>query len=142
VGAPLLRRLLSLLYESLLLAALVMAGAVPFTLLASNADAIVARPVFQLYLLALTGAYFGWQWLHGGQTLPMKTWRIRLVAHDGAPLTRAQAATRFLFAVLGAAALGAGFLWALVDPERQFLHDRLAGTRLVKTEDERGKEEG
>ena len=74
--APLHRRLLSLIYEALLLAALLMAGALPFVLLAQHADRAAARPLFQLYLLALTGVYFIWQWLHGGQTLPMNTWRM------------------------------------------------------------------
>jgi uncharacterized RDD family membrane protein YckC len=129
--APLHRRLLSLVYESLLLAALLMAGALPFVLAAQAADAVAARALFQLYLLALAGAYFAWQWLRGGQTLPMKTWRLRLVTREGAPLTRAHALKRLVFAVAGTAAMGAGFLWALIDRDRRFLHDRLAGTKIV-----------
>jgi len=129
--APLLRRLLSLVYESLLLAALLMAGALPFVLAAQAADAVAARALFQLYLLALAGVYFSWQWLRGGQTLPMKTWRLRLVTREGAPLTRAHALKRLLFAIAGTAAMGAGFLWALIDRDRRFLHDRLAGTKIV-----------
>jgi uncharacterized RDD family membrane protein YckC len=140
--APLLRRVLSLAYESLLLAAVLMTGALPFLLLTQEADRIVARASFQLYLLALAGFYFSWQWLHGGQTLPMKTWRLKLITRDGEPLTAARALRRVVFAIAGTLGLGAGFLWALVDPDGQFLHDRLAGTKIVKEEDDRRKEKG
>jgi len=129
--APLFRRALSLVYESLLLAAVLMVAAVPFVPLARGVDPIGARIAFQLYLLGISGIYFGGQWSRGGQTLPMKTWRLRLVTLDGGPLTRAHAARRLAFALAGIAACGAGYLWALADPDRRFLHDRLAGTRIV-----------
>jgi uncharacterized RDD family membrane protein YckC len=129
--ASLLRRLLSLLYESLLLAALLMIGALPFVLITQGADRVAVRPLFQLYLLALSGIYFGWQWLNGGQTLPMKTWRLRIITREGGPLTPAHALRRYVFALAGTLALGAGYLWALADRERQFLHDRLAGTKII-----------
>ena len=83
----------------------------------------------------VAAAYFVWQWRRGGQTLAMKTWRLRLVTRDGAPLTLRHAASRFVFAVPGALLLGRGFLWALVDREGQFLHDRLAGTQDRQDED-------
>lgn len=136
------RRALSLVYETLLLVAVLFAGALPFLLLAQEADAALARLLLQLYLLALCGVYFIWQWLHGGQTLPMKTWRIRLVTRDGAPLTLRRAVCRYLLALAGLALLGTGFLWAFIDRDRQFLHDRLAGTKLVKDEGGRMKAEG
>jgi uncharacterized RDD family membrane protein YckC len=62
----------------------------------------------------------------------MKTWRLRLVDSGGALPSTRQAVARYLLAVLGLGLLGAGFLWALVDPQRQFLHDRLVGTRIVR----------
>lgn len=129
--APLPRRLLCLVYEALLLAAVLILGALPFTLLTRGAEPVAARPLFQLYLIGLAGLYFAWQWRHGGQTLPMRTWRLKLVARDGSALTAARALQRYLFALAGTAAFGLGYLWALVDPERQFLHDRLVGTRIV-----------
>ncbi|HKA38700.1 MAG TPA: RDD family protein [Burkholderiales bacterium] len=129
--ANLVRRGLALCYETLLLLALLLAGALPFVLMAGAVDRIAARPLFQLYLIALTALYFVWQWRHGGQTLAMRTWRIRIVTREGAPLDWARAARRYLFALCGTLLLGAGFLWALVDRERLFLHDRLAGTQIV-----------
>jgi uncharacterized RDD family membrane protein YckC len=90
-----------------------------------------ARLLFQAYLLLVAGAYFIWFWRRGGQTLAMKTWRLRLVDTRGGALTPRLALARFVLAALGTLCLGAGFLWALVDRDRQFLHDRLAGTRIV-----------
>jgi uncharacterized RDD family membrane protein YckC len=133
------RRALSMVYEILLLVAVLITGALPFMLLTREADPSLARLLLQLYLLALCGVYFIWQWLHGGQTLPMKTWRIRLVTRDSAPLTLRRAVCRYLLALAGLALLGAGFLWAFIDRDRQFLHDRLAGTRIVNDEDGRMK---
>ena len=129
--ASLGRRSLSLCYEVLLLLAVLLVGALPFVMLASFADHMTARPLFQLYLIAFAGIYFVWQWRRGGQTLPMKTWRMRVVTREGAPLDWARAARRYLFALAGTLLAGGGFLWALVDRDRQFLHDRLAGTRIV-----------
>jgi uncharacterized RDD family membrane protein YckC len=133
-SAGLARRGLALCYEALLLLALLLAGALPFVLVAGAVDRIAARPLFQLYLVALTALYFIWQWRHGGQTLAMRTWRIRVVTREGAPLGWEHAARRYLFALCGTLLLGAGFLWALVDRERLFLHDRLAGTSIVMSD--------
>jgi uncharacterized RDD family membrane protein YckC len=123
--------LLALAYEALLLGALLLAAALPFVMLTHAADAIAARPLFQLYLIAVAAGYFVSQWRRSGQTLPMKTWRLRVVTRAGAPLGLGDALRRFVFALAGCAAAGAGFLWALIDREGLFLHDRLAGTRII-----------
>lgn len=130
-AAGLGRRLLSLLYETLLLAALMLAAMVPVALLTGGWDVTLKRGFTQFYLLALAGLYFIWQWTRGGQTLAMKTWRIRLVTREGAALSTGRALRRYLCALLGVALGGVGFVWALFDRERQFLHDRLAGTRII-----------
>ncbi len=129
--ASLERRALSLIYEALLLLALLLLSSLPFVMIAHEADGAAARPLFQLYLLTVAAAYFVWQWRRGGQTLAMKTWRMRLVTRASAPLSLRHATSRFVFAVPGVLLLGCGFLWALVDREGLFLHDRLAGTRIV-----------
>lgn len=88
------------------------------------------RAVLQLYLLAVGAAYFVPQW-RAGQTLAMRTWRIRVEAADASRLTLQRSLLRYALATLNWLVLGAGYLWALADRDRQFLHDRLAGTRLV-----------
>jgi uncharacterized RDD family membrane protein YckC len=89
------------------------------------------RPLFQVYLAAVAGFYFTWQWVRSGQTLAMKTWRLRLTARDGGPVTVRQAWARYFAALAGVAFFGLTFLWALIDREGLFLHDRIAATRVV-----------
>ena len=125
------RRLASLFYDALLLAAvLFLAGVVAVGWL-PDVGAGLPRLVFQGYLLAVAGFYFTWFWRHGGQTLAMQTWRIRLIGVSGSEVSAGQAWWRYALATLGLFWFGCGFLWAFWDRDRQFLHDRLAGTRLV-----------
>ena len=134
-GAGLGRRALALIYEALLLFAWLLLSSLPFAMIAHEVEGTAARPLYQLYLLLVAASYFVWQWRRGGQTLAMKTWHMRLVTRDNTPLSLRHATSRFLFAVPGALLLGAGFLWALVDRDGLFLHDRLAGTKIVRIED-------
>lgn len=124
-------RLLSLCYESILLFALVFVAAYLFISLARDAQGGWTRLAFQLYLLAVCGAYFTFCWVRSGQTLPMKTWRLQLRTRDGQPLSPGTAILRYLVAV-PAMCTGLGILWALLDGDRQFLQDRIAGTRIVR----------
>jgi uncharacterized RDD family membrane protein YckC len=130
--ASLARRLASAVYDLLLNVAIAMVATFPFLLVFGDATQGWKRHLLQAWVVAVIGFYYVWFWTRGGQTLPMKTWRIRLVRADGGgPVNPGRAAHRYALAVLGLAAAGAGFLWALFDPERRFLHDRLAGTALV-----------
>jgi uncharacterized RDD family membrane protein YckC len=131
-AARLSRRLASGLYEALIVLALVFITTLPFSYLFGDATHGWKRHLLQAWVLAVTAAYFTWFWTRGGQTLPMKTWRLRLVAADGGPVAFPRALRRFALALLGLGALGLGFLWAFVDRDRQFLHDRLSGTLLVE----------
>lgn len=129
------RRLVSMIYESLLLTAVLFIASFVFHLIFRDISSLFFRPAFQLYLLLVAGTYFIWFWTHGGQTLPMQTWKFRVISVDGKRLTLKQAVARYLFAVIGIFFFGCGVLWALFDRDRQFLHDRLAGTRIVKLVD-------
>lgn len=124
-------RLLSLFYEAVLLLAIVFVSSYLFISLARDAQTGWPRLVFQVYLLAVCGAYFMFCWMRSGQTLPMKTWRLRLVMPSGNPVSAAAALKRYLVAVPAMLA-GIGVLWAFFDRERQFLQDRIAGTRIVR----------
>ena len=126
-----LRRLACGIYEALLLAAVILIATFPFLAFLGEATQGWRRHVLQLWVIAVAGAYLVAFWTRGGQTLAMKTWRIRLVRSDGGAVSTGRAVHRYLLALLGTAAAGLGFAWALVDRDRQFLHDRLAGTALV-----------
>lgn len=128
------RRLASTVYESLLLFALLLVAGFAYIPIFGGLHGPFQKAVFQFYLLGVMLFYFTLFWKRGGQTLAMKTWRIRLVRADGGPLSTAQCVMRFVLAALGLLFAGAGFLWAFVDPQRQFLHDRLCKTRLVMSD--------
>jgi uncharacterized RDD family membrane protein YckC len=115
-----------MLYEALLLFAVAFFAAWLFYFASGGRDATAgwARHVLQLLIVAVFATYFLWCWLRGGQTLAMKAWRIRLVG-----VTPAKAAVRFALAL---ALLPVSIPWALADRDGQFLHDRLAGTRLIR----------
>jgi uncharacterized RDD family membrane protein YckC len=130
--APIFRRSLSLIYEALLLAAVLWGAGLLYALIELRLTSTHIRAFYQAYLLLVAGIYFAWQWRRG-QTLPMKTWRMRLVTQHGHSVTMRRAFLRYVIASAGLLLFGLGFLWAVVDPERQFLHDRLAGTRIVST---------
>jgi len=114
-----------MLYEAFLLFAVAFFAAWVFFFASGGRDATRGplRAELQFFILVVLGAYFLWCWLRGGQTLAMRAWRIRLV-----DVTPRKALVRF---VLAAALLPLSILWALVDRDGQFLHDRLAGTRLI-----------
>ena len=154
------RRIFSMLYEATLLFAVAFIATWLFQFAAGGA--IVTgwqRTALQAYLAAVFAAYFMWCWLRGGQTLAMKAWGIRLVVPGKARVPPAVAIKRlvlagafvgaFCAALLGAfmhrdpwiafitlAISGSGIGWALFDRDRQFLYDRLAGTRLVLAKSE------
>lgn len=122
-----------MLYDSLLLLAILFTATFLFTLPFGNATTPPLRYVLQLYLWLIAAAYFIWCWLHGGQTLAMRTWHIQLTNHAYTPISTRQAIWRYLLASLGISFFGAGYIWALLDRDGLFLHDRLTGCRLVKT---------
>ena len=131
--ASLRRRAASLLYEALLLTAVLWCASLPVSALQSWLSLPPLRALYQLYLASVAGIYFTWQWTRGGQTLPMRTWHLRVVASGGAPITLRQAVLRYVIALIGLLCLGAGFFWALFDRQRAFLHDRVAGTCIVRS---------
>jgi uncharacterized RDD family membrane protein YckC len=124
------RRTASLLYEAILLAAVLWCAGFLYAFVQHASGFAVPRWVYQFYLLLVAGVYFVTQW-GKGQTLAMKTWRIRLVSRNGGRIGLGRGVLRYLIACVSVLSLGAGFVWALFDSERQFLHDRIAATRLV-----------
>jgi len=95
--------------------------------------------IYFLYLLSISYLYFTWQWVHGGQTLGMRAWGIKLTAGTGKTLTWRLAGGRFLCSLLSWLLLGIGFFWRLFDREGRTLHDRLSGTYLMSVRDEQTK---
>ncbi len=148
------RRMACWLYEGMLLFGVVFIAGYLFSALSQTRHALDNRPGLQAFLFLVLGIYFTWFW-HRGQTLAMKTWHIRVVDTQGRPLTQSRALVRYLASwlwflpplvgtwpwhlpALEVAVLTLGWvaIWALLSrfhPQRQFLHDALAGTRLISS---------
>jgi len=147
------RRLICLVYEAFLVIAVAALGILIFLVLTQMLDESVKAFLRPVALFAFVGWYLIHSWTGTGFTLAMKTWRIKLVKVGYAKVPLGAALVRYLFAwgwVLPAfaasyflnlsrpmigAALGINVvLWALtafLDKDRQFLHDKVAGTRLI-----------
>lgn len=154
IPCPPWRRLLALVYDLLIVLAIVMVvGLLCQLATGGNLIRTGARTVVPLWYQALQGAvvaaYFISSWRRGGQTLGMRPWRIRVTRDDGGTPTLQQALIRVLVAaaplVLLLLAPVAGLhatLWtllavwvgwfavALFDPRRRALHDIAAGTEI------------
>ena len=126
------RRLAALLYEAVILFGVVFIAGYLFSTLTQQRNGLTHHNLLAGWIGLVVGAYFVWFWTHGGQTLPMKTWRLKLVRLDGTAVGTREAVVRYLGAMASALLLGLGFVWAIFDREGQFLHDRVAGTRIVR----------
>lgn len=121
-----------MLYESLLLLGVLSVSFILPHLALGMAYAIVLPgPVLFIHVFLVLGIYFIWYWRHGGQTLAMQTWKLKLVDRDGATPSANQLYLRYFLAWPSVLFYGVGLIWALFDRDRQFLHDRLAGTRII-----------
>ena len=125
------RRLMAVAYDCCLLFSVLLFATLP-ALAVSGGNAFAAgNPFYSAYLLLISWFYFVWQWKTGRQTLGMRAWRIFLITRDGGPPGWKNLTMRFFLAGLSLSALGAGFLWCLVDRERLAFHDRFSQTVLV-----------
>ncbi len=120
-----------MVYEALLLAGVVFFAGLLFQVVSDGATNGWLRHAFQAYIFLVIGLYFGGSWRRRGQTLPMKTWKLRLIDANGGRISLRQAMLRYICAWPSLALGGIGIFYALIDRDRQFLHDRLAGTRIV-----------
>lgn len=127
----LLRRLAVILYDGLLLLALLFIAAGVPLLFTGGEPSSEYNPLMTVWLLLVTYLYFGWFWTGGRRSLGMQTWRVRLRRSDGGAPGWGQAALRFAVALLSWLPLGLGFWWSLFDARRRTWHDMASGTELV-----------
>ena len=142
-----------MVYEAMLLFGVLFISTWLFSTLLQQRHALYLRDALQDWLFVVLGLYFCWFWTHGGQTLAMKTWHLRVLDREDGPLSWKKALIRYALSwlwflpglaaakLIGARGWGlvllpaANFLlWAMtsrLDPDRQFLHDRIARTRIV-----------
>jgi uncharacterized RDD family membrane protein YckC len=155
---PRLRRFASMMYEGVLLFAVVFLAGYLFDTLTQSRHALMLRDSRQVWLFVAIGAYFLICWRRSGQTLPMKAWHIKVLAVNGKPAPTWRLLVRYAYMWV-LPLLGAGIVWGAASlsgwnamlmlivatpflvfiptwftAEQQFLHDLLAGTRLVNVQ--------
>jgi len=142
------------IYEGVLLFGVVMIAGYLFSSLTQQRNAMIGRHGLQAFLFIVLAIYFVWFWSHGGQTVAMRAWHVRVVDAAGAPLTQMRALARYalswlwflpallllwawgvrdtgaVFGVMAAGVLAYAGL-ARLHPQRQFWHDAVCRTRLV-----------
>ena len=127
----LFRLLLVIIYDGVILLGLLLIGAALASPLDSGNQRALRDPVFTIYLAGIWFTYLAVCWRHGGMTLGMRAWRVKLYSASGRP-DWAQCALRFGVSLLSAASAGLGFAWMLVDREKRTWHDMASNTRLVR----------
>ncbi len=133
-NAGLFRRLFAIFYDTFLLTAILfIITAIAMAL--NHGQAIEAGSRFHfIYMLLILGAcylYFSWLWINGGQTLGMKTWRIKIISSCEQPVNWKTTAIRFAVAMISWGAGTLGFLWALFDKKNRCWHDLISKTELL-----------
>lgn len=148
------RRLACFVYEGVLLFGVVMIAGYLYSSLTQQRHALEGKAGLQAFLFVVLGIYFAWFWSHGGQTVAMKAWHLRVVTATGQPVSQPRALARYIaswlwflpalasvhlaglhgggsiFGALTAGVLAYAAL-AWLRPDRQFWHDAVCGTRLV-----------
>ncbi len=133
-AANLFHRLAAMFYDSLLLLAILF-GATLLALPFNDGQAVQANnPLFSSYLLVVSFFFFGWFWMHGGQTLGMRAWRLRLTRIDGKPLSWWHVLLRFMTAIPSLLLGGIGYWWMLIDKKHLAIHDRISETMIEQLE--------
>ncbi|MFC3339488.1 RDD family protein [Paracandidimonas soli] len=157
-----LRRFASMMYESVLLFGVIFTAGYLFDTLTQSRSGLIFRHERQLILFLAIGIYFFLSWRRSGQTLPMKTWNIRLVDKNGKVPGAGVLVLRYLliwpipllaaYAVrLASEATGYAstdllivftpftlFIPTWLNRDGDFLHDRILGTRLVDAQRKKG----
>jgi uncharacterized RDD family membrane protein YckC len=130
MNAGLGRRFGAILYDGLLVLALMFLGTLPFVAAADGEPVAPGNLGYRLTLLLICFFFFVGFWSGYGRTLGMQSWRLRIETFDGRKPGVGQSSIRFFAAIVSWLPAGLGFWWQLIDPDRLTWHDRLSGTRL------------
>lgn len=130
MNASLGRRFGAIVYDSLLVFALMFLATLPFVAMRGGEPVAAGDPVYQLVMLAVTYAFFAGFWTRAGRSLGMQSWGLQLETLDGKKPGFSRASLRFVAAILSWLPAGLGFWWQLWDRDKLCWHDRLSGTRL------------
>jgi uncharacterized RDD family membrane protein YckC len=130
-NSGLLRRFGAIVYDMLLVLALLFLVTIPFIAVRGGEPVEPdENRLYQLSIVLVVFLFFTGFWSRSGKTLGMQSWGLRVETPDGQIPTFRIASVRFIAAILSWLPLGLGFFWQLWDADRLTWHDRLSGTRL------------
>ena len=131
-NTTLIRRFAAMLYDGLLVLALLFLSTLPF-IAARGGEPVETSGnlLYQSVLVVVIYGFFVGFWTRSGRTLGMQSWRLQLETMDGGKAGIGAATLRFFAALLSWAALGLGFFWSLWDKDRLTWHDRISKTHIV-----------
>ena len=128
----LLRRLAAIVYDTLLVVALLFLATIPFIAMRGGEPVEIGdNAIYRIVLVLVIYGFFVGFWTRSGRTLGMQSWGLQLETMNGDRPTLATSSVRFVAALLSWAPAGLGFLWQLWDREHLTWHDRISGTRTV-----------
>jgi uncharacterized RDD family membrane protein YckC len=127
-----MRRLAAIVYDTLLVAALLFLATIPFIAARGGEPVEIGdNALYQILLATVIYVFFVGYWTRYGRTLGMQSWGLQLQTMDDQLPTLATASVRFFAAILSWIPAGLGFLWQLWDKDSLTWHDRISGTRIV-----------
>jgi uncharacterized RDD family membrane protein YckC len=129
-NASLARRFGAILYDSLIVLALMFLVTLPFIAMRGGEPVEPGETPYRLVLLLVTYLFYVGFWVRPGRTLGMQAWRLQLETASGGKPDVMQASVRFFAAILSLIPAGLGFWWQLWDKDGLAWHDRLSGTQL------------
>jgi uncharacterized RDD family membrane protein YckC len=141
-SASLPRILGAITYDLIIVFAIIFVAAQWFPLVPEHLQSSPALILFkQVYILGISYFYFAYSWQRGGQTIGMKSWRIRLLQNNTGQYEPGQnerntigwrqSAIRYSIAIVSWLIVGMGFIWIVFSHQHKSWHDIASGTRLV-----------
>lgn len=126
------RRLGAILYDLLLLISLLLVLSTLFVIVFRLTPENPFFIIYQAFIFIISFFFYTWFWVHGGQTLGMKTWKIKITCADGTNVSWKKATIRYFIAIVSLMPLGLGFIWSVIDMKNRTWHDIASYTQLVK----------
>jgi uncharacterized RDD family membrane protein YckC len=128
-----MRHLLIMIYDGVVIIALLMLATAVAMLFGMDNYTATEDPIYTACLLLVWFAYLGWCWHKGGMTLGMRAWHVRIENETGSLPGWGQCLLRFLTSIFSAAVAGLGFIWPLFNRRKKTWHDLASRTRLVRS---------
>lgn len=120
----------AIVYDLFLLAAILFVATAVALPLNSGVAFTSKQFLYPVYLLLISFIFFGWFWTHGGQTLGMRAWKIKVLTNNHEPINWNQALIRFIAAIVSWGVFALGFLWIFIDKKNRGWHDYLSHTAI------------